>query len=147
MSKIPLDPQNNPLARVGTSSGIDDTKLRNTSFAGRIGGNQQFTVSRDDPDYDKIKSETPDAVANVTWKELCSLRGFREPAIWKSGLIELWGALGAINRSVLSIATEELTLCTFSFRAQFFHFGSCWHSTWKSWHVGYKFPTECLAQA
>lgn len=68
-----------------------NNKQRNPSFAGRIGGNQQFTVSRDDPEYERIKSEIPDATADVTWREIFSLQGFWQPEIWRSGLIELWG--------------------------------------------------------
>lgn len=106
MSKSPLDAPNT-LTRVNTRPPTDDKKLRNATFAGRIGGNQQFTVSRDDPEYEKIKSETPDAITDVTWSEMCGLRGFREPEIWRSALIELWGTLGPIDK--LNSACNNVT--------------------------------------
>lgn len=62
-----------------------------SAFAGRIGGNQRFTISRDDPLFDQIKKDVPDATTDGTWKELCDLRGLAKKDIWKSGIIEFWG--------------------------------------------------------
>ena len=62
-----------------------------SAFAGRIGGNQRFTISRDDPLFDQIKKDVPDATTDGTWKELCDLRGLGKKDIWKSGIIEFWG--------------------------------------------------------
>ncbi|RPA99049.1 aquaporin-like protein [Choiromyces venosus 120613-1] len=68
-------------------------EYRLSAFAGRIGGNQRFTVSRNDPEFDRIKRDIPDATTEGTWKELCDLRGLAKLEIWKSGLIEFWGSL------------------------------------------------------
>ena len=57
-------------------------------FAGRIGGNQQFTVSPEDAQFNKITAEVPDAVANLSWKSSLDLRGFRDIELWKQAIIE-----------------------------------------------------------
>lgn len=57
-------------------------------FAGRIGGNQQFTVSPEDAQFDEITAEVPDAVANFSWKSSLDLRGFRDTELWKQAIIE-----------------------------------------------------------
>jgi hypothetical protein len=57
-------------------------------FAGRIGGNQEFTVSPDDPDYGSVISKQPDAAAGFTWSESLSLGGFSDVDLWKQATIE-----------------------------------------------------------
>src|SRR4051812_22612194 len=57
-------------------------------FAGRIGGNQQFTISPSDASYHKVVSEVPDATAKFTWKQSFSLRGFSDIELWKQAIIE-----------------------------------------------------------
>ena len=64
-------------------------------FAGRIGGNQDFTVDRSDPsgsNADLIK-KTPDAAPLLTLRDALDLNGFRQLIVWKSAIIEFWGKL------------------------------------------------------
>ncbi|CUS06692.1 unnamed protein product [Tuber aestivum] len=72
---------------------VIDPSFRLSAFAGRIGGNQQFTISRQDPEFYQIKRDRPDATTEGTWAELCDLRGLLKMEIWKSGFIEFWGSL------------------------------------------------------
>jgi hypothetical protein len=60
-------------------------------FAGRIGGNQEFTLDRSDPNSKRILKETPDAAPFVTWKASFDLNQFRQINLWKAALIEGWG--------------------------------------------------------
>lgn len=53
-------------------------------FAGRIGGNQEFTVS---PAH-SIVSKLPDAAPKFTWKQSLSARGFYDEDLWKQAMIE-----------------------------------------------------------
>lgn len=61
-------------------------------FVGRLGGNQAFTLSQDDPDYDEKIRRTPDAVPSFSWKESFDLRGFREAELWKQAILEGWAS-------------------------------------------------------
>ena len=53
-------------------------------FAGRIGGNQEFTISP----YDASFTKTPDASAIFSWKSSLSLLAFADPELWKQSCIE-----------------------------------------------------------
>ncbi len=57
-------------------------------FAGRIGGNQIFTATTSDPSYDSIAKAVPDAIGDAKWAAILDLRGFREPILWKTAVIE-----------------------------------------------------------
>ena len=57
-------------------------------FAGRIAGNQLFTLNPDSPEYQELKERIPDAVAAPTWKEIMDLRAFRERRLWEMAIIE-----------------------------------------------------------
>ncbi|KAF2118682.1 aquaporin-like protein [Lophiotrema nucula] len=57
-------------------------------FAGRIGGNQEFTIAPDDASFTTIISKVPDAAATFTWKQSFSLAGFSDVELWKESLIE-----------------------------------------------------------
>lgn len=59
-------------------------------FAGRIGGNLAFTLSRNDEHYDEKVQTTPDAVSSLTWKESFDLRAFRDVELWKQAILEGW---------------------------------------------------------
>ncbi|EXJ74292.1 uncharacterized protein A1O5_02588 [Cladophialophora psammophila CBS 110553] len=60
-------------------------------FAGRLGGNQEFTVDRSDPQNEELLKKVPDAAPNLTLRESFDLRGFREVELWKAALIEFVG--------------------------------------------------------
>lgn len=62
-------------------------------FVGRIGGNQDFAVSKRTPGAKEILEKTPDAGYFLTWRESFDLNGFRNIELYKSALIEAWGTL------------------------------------------------------
>ncbi|OAP63447.1 hypothetical protein AYL99_02674 [Fonsecaea erecta] len=62
-------------------------------FAGRLGGNQEFTLDRADPQNEELLKKVPDAAPNLTLQESFDLRGFREVELWKAALIEFVGTL------------------------------------------------------
>ncbi|KAL6153780.1 hypothetical protein ACJQWK_01820 [Exserohilum turcicum] len=53
-------------------------------FAGRIGGNQEFTI----PAEDASKTLLPDASAIFSWHQSFSLRAFADIELWKESFIE-----------------------------------------------------------
>jgi len=57
-------------------------------FAGRIGGNQEFTLQPGDDDFRSIVSKVPDATATFTWRESFHLNGFYDVDLWKEATIE-----------------------------------------------------------
>jgi hypothetical protein len=57
-------------------------------FAGRLGGNQEFVLDRDDPDNASILQTVPDAGIYMTIRQSFDLRGFREIDIWRGALME-----------------------------------------------------------
>jgi hypothetical protein len=60
-------------------------------FAGRLGGNHEFTLSPDDPHYETTLEKTPDALPIFLWSDSFELRSFRDKELWKQALIEGWG--------------------------------------------------------
>jgi hypothetical protein len=60
-------------------------------FAGRIGGNQDFVVDRNDPKNVEVLKEVPDAAPRMTLAEIFDLRGFLSPDLWKFALLECIG--------------------------------------------------------
>lgn len=67
-------------------------------FAGRLGGNQDFTVDRNDPRNSKVLEKVPDAAPRMRLTEVLDLRGFRSPDLWKFAMLE------CIGRSILYLA-------------------------------------------
>ncbi|KPI37321.1 Aquaporin NIP2-1 [Cyphellophora attinorum] len=63
----------------------------NASFAGRLGGIQQFTVNREDPDEQPLLEKTPDAAPNVAIRDLFRMSLFKDPFLWKAACIEAMG--------------------------------------------------------
>jgi hypothetical protein len=57
-------------------------------FAGRIGGNQEFTVSPNDSDFHSVISKQPDAAAEFTWAQSLGLHGFVDLELWKQATLE-----------------------------------------------------------
>jgi glycerol uptake facilitator-like aquaporin len=64
----------------------------NASFAGRLGGIQQFTVNREDPDEQHLLEQTPDAAPNVAVRDLFRMSLFKDPFLWKAACIEAMGS-------------------------------------------------------
>jgi hypothetical protein len=60
-------------------------------FAGRIGGNQDFIVDRNDPRNVEVLKEVPDAAPCMTLAEIFDLRGFLSPDLWKFAMLECVG--------------------------------------------------------
>jgi hypothetical protein len=77
--------------RPGTGTRSTTSRLYSAPFAGRLGGNQEFTLDRSDPQNEELLKKVPDAAPNLTLKEAFDLGGFREVGIWKAGLIESIG--------------------------------------------------------
>lgn len=68
--------------------------INTIDFAGRIGGNQEFSVSADDTNAAHILSETPDAapISIRNPKTLFHLRGFLQPELYRQALLECYGS-------------------------------------------------------
>ena len=57
-------------------------------FAGRIGGNQEFTLDPDDASFKSVISKVPDAATKFSWEQSFYLRGFVDIELWKEATIE-----------------------------------------------------------
>lgn len=62
-------------------------------FAGRLGGNQDFIVDRNDPKNLEVLEQVPDAAPCMTLAEIFDLRGFASPDLWKFAMLECVGKL------------------------------------------------------
>jgi hypothetical protein len=60
-------------------------------FAGRLGGNQDFVVDRNDPRNDAVLEKVPDAAPCMTLAEVFDLRGFLSPDLYKFAMLECIG--------------------------------------------------------
>jgi hypothetical protein len=60
-------------------------------FAGRLGGNQEFIINRDDPAQAALLQKTPDAAPFISLAQTFDLRGFREVDLWKAAFVEAIG--------------------------------------------------------
>ena len=69
---------------------VHDLALKPTQllFAGRLGGNQEFIINRNDPAQAAVLRKTPDAAPFVSLMQTFDLRGFREVDLWKAALVE-----------------------------------------------------------
>ncbi|KAJ5666337.1 MIP transporter [Penicillium maclennaniae] len=65
-------------------------------FAGRVGGNQELVIDRDDPRSAEVLDKAPDAAPLMTAREGLSLQGFLNVDYWKFGLVE---GIGKSNQS------------------------------------------------
>lgn len=61
-------------------------------FAGRIGGNQEFTVDKNNPEEAHLLEKTPDAAPFVSWRDSFNLHQFGQVDLWRAAVIEGWGA-------------------------------------------------------
>ena len=64
-----------------------------SSFAGRIGGNQSFTVDRNDDANTAVLAHEPDAAPGMSLEQQFNLRPFRSLGLWKAAVIEGFGGL------------------------------------------------------
>jgi hypothetical protein len=62
-----------------------------TPFAGRLGGNQEFIVDRDDPANAALLQQFPDAAPQIPWKKLVDLRPLKDIELWKAAVVEAVG--------------------------------------------------------
>lgn len=60
-------------------------------FAGRLGGNQDFIVDRNDPKNVDVLERVPDAAPCMTLAEIFDLRGFLSIDLWKFAMLECIG--------------------------------------------------------
>lgn len=67
-------------------------------FAGRLGGNQDFTVDRNDPRNSKVLEKVPDAAPRMGLAEVFDLRGFRSPDLWKFAMLECIGRSSTVYK-------------------------------------------------
>lgn len=72
--------------RRGTKDHVPPVASR--PFAGRIGGNQEFTIDPDDASFHSVISKVPDAAATFSWKQSFRLDGFADVELWKEATIE-----------------------------------------------------------
>jgi hypothetical protein len=76
---------------------LNTTKMSETRvpavnvFAGRLGGNQEFVLDRDDPDNASFLEMVPDAAPMIPLKTMYDLRAFRNPLLWKQAVVEGFG--------------------------------------------------------
>ncbi|KAJ5897851.1 aquaporin [Penicillium tannophilum] len=59
-----------------------------SSFAGRLGGNQDFILDRNDPRNDELLEKVPDAAPCMTFAEIFDLKGFCSLDLWKFAMLE-----------------------------------------------------------
>ncbi|KAF3384401.1 hypothetical protein F1880_002658 [Penicillium rolfsii] len=62
-------------------------------FAGRLGGNQDFILDRNDPKNVEALEQVPDAAPCMTVAEIFDLRGFASPDLWKFAMLECVASL------------------------------------------------------
>ena len=60
-------------------------------FAGRLGGNQDFIVDRNDPKNVDVLEKVPDAAPCMTLAEIFDFRGFLSVDLWKFAMLECIG--------------------------------------------------------
>jgi len=64
------------------------SRTNTTPFVGRLGGNQEFVLDRNDSANAELLKEQPDAAPYMTIREQLDLKGFKNLGLWKSALIE-----------------------------------------------------------
>ena len=67
---------------------MDSSHFDGRSFAGRVGGNQLFTVDRKDEANRQLLAKEPDAALGMSLREQFDLRPFRTVGIWKAAIVE-----------------------------------------------------------
>lgn len=87
-------------------------KLRSTPlrYAGRLGGNQEFIADLSDPDTQSLLQKIPDAAPWLSLRDIFSLRGFREPALWKPAILEGIGTMALCYITILLGSSPPLNI-------------------------------------
>lgn len=57
-------------------------------FAGRLGGNQEYILDRDDPDNEKELKKVPDAAPFLSVREALSPHSFLDFSLWRMAMVE-----------------------------------------------------------
>lgn len=73
-------------------------KIASTSFSGRIGGNQSYTVDRNDDANSALLAYEPDAAPGMSLQQQFDLRQFRNLGLWKAAMIEGFGEPGSEDK-------------------------------------------------
>ena len=85
------------MASTDSATDIDDFTKRvlheksSLPYAGRIGGNVEFILDRNDPANARTLEQTPDAAPFVSPKDAFDLRGFKDLDLYRAGIIEGFG--------------------------------------------------------
>lgn len=79
-----------------------------SSFAGRLGGNQDFILDRNDPRNDELLEKVPDAAPCMTFAEIFDLKGFYSLDLWKFAMLE---CVGMHNPNPACFPRTQLSLC------------------------------------
>jgi glycerol uptake facilitator-like aquaporin len=87
LAEIPS--HNDVRQRKGRSS--HDPRANTRPFAGRIGGNQEFTVSPSDSSFVTVTEKVPDAAALFSWRQSLACAAFSDVELWKQATIEGFG--------------------------------------------------------
>ncbi|ETN37091.1 uncharacterized protein HMPREF1541_08081 [Cyphellophora europaea CBS 101466] len=71
----------------------DEMRPAVNAFAGRVGGNQEFILDRNDPDNRSLLEQNPDAAPMIPLRQLFDLRGLWNVLLWKQAFAEGMGTL------------------------------------------------------
>lgn len=78
-------------SRKTPSSGRKHNAPNSLHFAGRLGGNQAFTIDPKDADNASILADEPDAAPGMSLKQQFDLRPFKSIGLWKVAMVEGFG--------------------------------------------------------
>jgi len=67
---------------------FNPSRANTNPFIGRLGGNQEFVLDRNDAANAELLKEQPDAAPYMTIRQQLDLNGFKNLGLWKSALIE-----------------------------------------------------------
>lgn len=82
-------------------------------FAGRLGGNQDFIVDRNDPKNLEVLEQVPDAAPCMTLGEIFDLKGFESLDLWKFAMLECVGKSLIELRTTITMVLEESRVLLF----------------------------------
>lgn len=84
------DMSSGDLEKAGTADSLG-AHTPNFAFVGRVGGNQLFTVDRQDAANAAVLAKEPDAAPGMTLSEQFDLKPFTTVRLWKAALMEGMG--------------------------------------------------------